>query len=72
MTRPDCASAEVNGYAIETAIRDTLTMVTMMESTTTIELAETSAPPQATSIDEIHIETTEERCIFRIFLEYKS
>lgn len=34
-----------------------------MESTTTIELAEAAVPPQATSIDEIHIETTEERCI---------
>lgn len=35
-------------------------MMTMMESTTTIDLTET-APPQATSIEEIHIETIEER-----------
>lgn len=34
--------------------------MTMMESTTTIDLTETAAP-QATSIDEIHIETIEER-----------
>lgn len=34
--------------------------MTMMESTTTIDLTETTAP-QATSIEEIHIETIEER-----------
>lgn len=35
-------------------------MMTMMESTTTIDLTDTAAP-QATSIEEIHIETIEER-----------
>lgn len=38
-------------------------MMTMMESTTTIDLTETAAP-QATSIEEIHIETIEERLHF--------
>lgn len=41
-------------------------MMTMMESTTTmttIDLTEASAP-QPTSIDEIHIETIEERLHF--------
>lgn len=38
-------------------------MMTMMESTTTIDLTDTDAPTQETSIDEIHIETTEERLI---------
>lgn len=33
----------------------------MMESTTTIDLTDATAPTQETSIDEIHIETTEER-----------
>lgn len=37
-----------------------------MESTTTIDLTETAAP-QATSIEEIHIETIEERLHFGIF-----
>lgn len=32
-----------------------------MESTTTIDLTDATAPTQETSIDEIHIETTEER-----------
>lgn len=41
-------------------------MMTMMESTTTIDLTETAAP-QATSIEEIHIETIEERLHFGIF-----
>lgn len=41
-----------------------LKMMTMMESTTTIDLADTDAPTQETSIDEIHIETTEERFHF--------
>lgn len=36
----------------------------MMESTTTIDLTDTDAPTQETSIDEIHIETTEERFIY--------
>lgn len=36
------------------------TMITMMESTTTIDLSETTTPPP-TSIEEIHIETIEER-----------
>lgn len=41
--------------------------MTMMESTTTIDLTETAAP-QPTSIDEIHIETIEERLhIFKIY-----
>lgn len=34
--------------------------MTMMESTTTIDLTETTTPPP-TSIEEIHIETIEER-----------
>lgn len=42
-------------------------MMTMMESTTTIDLTEASAP-QPTSIDEIHIETIEERLNFLIFI----
>lgn len=39
-------------------------MMKMMESTTTIDLTDTDAPTQETSIDEIHIETTEERLIY--------
>lgn len=52
----------------------------MMESTTTIDLTETAAP-QATSIEEIHIETIEERlhsfffiwfsfCLITIFVRF--
>lgn len=46
-------------------------MMTMMESTTTIDLTET-ATPQATSIDDIHIETIEERLHIFIILLLKT
>lgn len=38
-------------------------MMTMVEATTTIDLGGESSQPEETSIDEIHIETTEERLL---------
>lgn len=46
----------------------------MLESTTTIDLTEANSTPQEISIDEIHIETTEERLqiIFFVSNSYSS
>lgn len=42
----------------------------MVEATTTIDLGGEGSQPEETSIDEIHIETTEERLLLLYYIEH--